>query len=187
MWFVFLKKKNILIFLFVFHFETSAFGSIYSFKYMIFTKSFTYHTMKEAKCNYIATFLMEYKSYEALTYCKRKFVMHNRFYFLLCTYKKVLVSLKFLTFCFWCIHTFFDALNTIWLFLENVCLCVTVKNFLASTSRELIKRISWNFSFKLMSLINRRCSSIFSGIIGISWSLFLRVKLKKKIIQNLYH
>ena len=40
---------------------------------------------------------------------------------------------------------FWDVLSKIWLFLENICLCVCDKNFAASVVRELMHRISWNF------------------------------------------
>ena len=48
------------------------------------------------------------------------------YYFLLYKKKKVLVSCKFSISCFWWIYTFWDVLNTCWLFLENVCLSVCV-------------------------------------------------------------
>ena len=67
--------------------------------------------------------------------------------------KKVLNSRKFSTSGFRWVYTFWDILNTIWLFLENVflsaCLCVCDKKFLASAARELMNRISWNFVFSI--------------------------------------
>ena len=48
------------------------------------------------------------------------------YYFLLYKQKKVLVSCKFSISGFRGIYTFWDVLNTIWLFLENVCLSVCV-------------------------------------------------------------
>ena len=52
------------------------------------------------------------------------FIYSVGFYFLLYKKKKVLVSSKFSISSFWWIYTFWDALITIWLFLENVCLSV---------------------------------------------------------------
>ena len=62
-----------------------------------------------------------------ITYWKQSFIlMGYTFYFLLYKKKKVLVSCKFSFSGFRWIYTFWDVLNTIWLFLENVCLCVSV-------------------------------------------------------------
>ena len=76
------------------------------------------------------------------------------FYFLLYKKKKVLVSCKFSISGFRWIYTFWHVLNTIWLFLENVCLsmclCVCDKNFVASVARELMHEISWNFIFSIL-------------------------------------
>ena len=65
--------------------------------------------------------------------------------------KKILDSGKFSTSGFWWFYMFWNVLNTIWLFRENVCLsvCVCDKNFMASVARELIHRISWNFVFRV--------------------------------------
>ena len=54
----------------------------------------------------------------------RRFLFTYLFYFLLCKKKKIIVSRKFLPTSFWWIFKFWDFLNTIWLFLENVCLWV---------------------------------------------------------------
>ena len=78
---------------------------------------------------------------------------HQYFYFLLYKKEKVLVSCKFSISGFRWIYTFWDVLNTIWLFLENVCLsvclCVCDKNFVASVAQELMHEISWNFIFSI--------------------------------------
>ena len=63
--------------------------------------------------------------------CKRKAQAKGEiftpcfYYFLLYKQKKVLVSCKFSISGFGWIDTFWDVLNTIGLFLENVCLSVT--------------------------------------------------------------
>ena len=71
-------------------------------------------------------------------------VLHSFSNFLLYKLKKVLVRRKFLISGFWSIYTFWDVLQTIWLFLKNVslsfCLCASLcdKNFVASLAHELI-------------------------------------------------
>ena len=75
----------------------------------------------------------------------------SKFFLLFSFKKKVLISWKFSTSVFWWIYTFLDVLNTIRLFLENVCLYVCDKNFVASVARELMNRISWNFMFSITS------------------------------------
>ena len=63
------------------------------------------------------------------------------FYFLL---HKVLVLCKFSTSGFWWIYTFWNVMNTIWLFLENFCLSVCVlwdKKFVVSVAQDLYNRL----------------------------------------------
>ena len=52
------------------------------------------------------------------------------FYFFLYKQKKELVSCKFSTSSFWWTYTFWYALNTIWLYLENICMYMCVTNIL---------------------------------------------------------
>ena len=65
-----------------------------------------------------------------------------------------MISIIFSTSDFWWIYGFWDALNKIWLFLGSFCLpvslCMCDKNFLASIFRELMHRISWNFTFSVI-------------------------------------
>ena len=102
------------------------------------------------------------------------------FYFLLYK-KKVLISCKFLISGFWWICTFWDVLNTIWLFLENVCvwrkLCGKCKSVwtefhenltLVSSQHKLVSINIWWKSFKRWL-----CNQTFSTFFGMrrSWLL----------------
>ena len=74
---------------------------------------------------------------------------------------------------------------TIRLFLKNICLsswvCVCKKNFVASAVHELMRRISWNFTFKfiltriclyqlLVKILNRwHCNHIFPEFLKINF------------------
>ena len=61
--------------------------------------------------------------------------------------KKVLDLRKFSTSGFRWIYMFWNVLNTIWPFLENVCLCVCLQNFVDTVSQEQMHGKSWNFLF----------------------------------------
>ena len=66
-----------------------------------------------------------------------------------------MVSWKFSISGFWWIYAFWDVLNTIWLFLENVylfvwCPRVCDKNFVVCVIEKLIYRILWNFIFSFI-------------------------------------
>ena len=65
-----------------------------------------------------------------ITFKQNSFLQKSYFYFILYKQNKKLVSCKFSTSGFCWICTFWDVLNTIWLFLENVCLCVCVTKIL---------------------------------------------------------
>ena len=105
-----------------------------------------------------------------------------------------MVSSKFLTFSFWWNYTFWNVLITICLFLENVCLCVCDKNFVASVARELTHRISWSFTFRVITAStfkgNRSTSdaviTFFQEFLGQAYLGFLLVKILQKIYVQPY-
>ena len=78
------------------------------------------------------------------------------FTFLLCSIyirRKYWIRESFLTSGFRCIYMFWDVLNTIWLFLENVCLSVIINvwcmnnYFVGSQSQKLMFGIESNLIF----------------------------------------
>ena len=63
-------------------------------------------------------------------------------------------SQKFSTSGFWWIYIFWDVLNTIWPFLENVCLYVVChQNFVDTVSQKLMHGKWWNFMLLHLDVI----------------------------------
>ena len=132
------------------------------------------------------------------SYRRNFFFKHrmNLTFFYILYKKKVLESWKFSISGFYRIFTFWDALNTISLFLQNVCLCVS--NFVAVLRQKIMGGIAQNFLFSCILLAYlrkfmlitfwfiefnniRRCSEFL-----ISWTQCYRTKLHAVVPNTNY-